>query len=71
MPSRQPLQKKKKSDTTDNSKKHKININKLITLNGDISHLKIKGKYDLSFIDGIHTDKNVFSDFGLMPEISG
>ena len=47
----------------ENLKKHKININKLITLNGDISHLKIKGKYDLSFIDGIHTDKNVFSDF--------
>lgn len=47
----------------ENFKKHKININKLIALNGDISHLKIKGKYDLSFIDGIHTDKNVFSDF--------
>ena len=40
-----------------------LNVSKLKMFNGDISHYKNKNKYDLAFIDGIHTDKNTFSDF--------
>ena len=40
-----------------------LNINKLKTFNGDVSDYKTKVKFDLAFIDGIHTDINTFSDF--------
>ena len=46
-----------------NFEKNKIDTKKLKTFNGDISKLKTKIKFDLIFIDGIHTDRNVFSDF--------
>ena len=38
-------------------------MSKIEALDGDISEFKIKENYDLAFIDGIHTDTNVFSDF--------
>jgi len=47
----------------ENLKNQKIDITRLRTYNGDIKNFKGFGKYDLVFIDGIHTDKNTFSDF--------
>ena len=44
-------------------KKYNFNLSKIEALDGDISEFKIKENYDLAFIDGIHTDTNVFSDF--------
>ena len=44
-------------------KEKKLDITKLKSFDGDISDYKPKTNYDLVFIDGIHTDKNSFSDF--------
>ena len=44
-------------------KENKFNISKLQTFNGDISEFITNKNFDLVFIDGIHTDKNTFSDF--------
>ncbi len=44
-------------------KEKKLDISKLKSFNGDISEYRPKENYDLAFIDGIHTDKNTFSDF--------
>lgn len=44
-------------------KNYNFNLNKIKAYDGDISEFKIKENFDLTFIDGIHTDKNVFSDF--------
>ena len=46
-----------------NLKEKKLDTSKLKSFNGDISDYKSKEKHDLAFIDGIHTDKNTFSDF--------
>ena len=50
-------------DMVNGLKKHGLNTSKLKTFNGDIKNFKTKKKFDLSFIDGIHTDINTFSDF--------
>tara|TARA_Y100000768_G_C23894385_1_gene641793 strand:+ start:281 stop:1069 length:789 start_codon:yes stop_codon:yes gene_type:complete len=50
-------------DMINGLKKHGLNTSKLKTFNGDIKNFKTKKKFDLSFIDGIHTDINTFSDF--------
>jgi len=47
----------------DNLKKFNLNTKKLKTFNGDVKNFKKKIKFDLVFIDGIHTDINTFSDF--------
>ena len=47
----------------ENLKKNNLDTSKLKTLNGDISDFNIKNKFDLVFIDGVHTDTNTFSDF--------
>ena len=44
-------------------KEHNLKIDKLRTFNGDVKDFKTKMKFDLVFIDGIHTDINTFSDF--------
>ena len=44
-------------------KKHNLNLSKLKTFNGDIKDFKTNKKFELVFIDGIHTDTNTFSDF--------
>ena len=44
-------------------KENKLNINKLKSFDGDMSEYKSNENYDIVFIDGIHTDKNTFSDF--------
>ena len=46
-----------------NLKKHNLIINKVQTFNGDIKNYFSKDKYNLIFIDGVHTDQNCFSDF--------
>ncbi len=46
-----------------NLKDNKFNTSKLDTFNGDVSSYKSKVYCDIVFIDGIHTDKNTFSDF--------
>tara|TARA_Y100001970_G_scaffold270362_1_gene364162 strand:- start:12213 stop:13010 length:798 start_codon:yes stop_codon:yes gene_type:complete len=50
-------------DMLNKLKSFKIKTNKLKTFDGDVSEFKTKQKFDLVFIDGIHTDKNTFSDF--------
>ena len=50
-------------DMINGLKKHGLNTSKLKTFNGDIKNFKTNKKFDLSFIDGIHTDTNTFSDF--------
>ena len=50
-------------DMINKLEKHGLNTSKLKTFNGDIQNFKSKKKFDLSFIDGIHTDVNTFSDF--------
>ncbi len=50
-------------DMINGLKKYGLNTSKLKTFNGDIKDFKTKKKFDLSFIDGIHTDINTFSDF--------
>ena len=44
-------------------KEYNLDLSKLKTFNGDIKDFKTNKKFDLSFIDGIHTDINTFSDF--------
>ena len=44
-------------------KDNNLNISKIKTFDGDIGDFKTNKKFDLVFIDGIHTDKNTFSDF--------
>ena len=46
-----------------NLKRNNFDTSKLKTLDGDISEFNIKNKFDLIFIDGVHTDTNTFSDF--------
>lgn len=51
------------NDMFNKIKNFKLSTKKLRTFNGDISNFKSRNKFDLVFIDGIHTDKNTFSDF--------
>jgi len=44
-------------------KEYNLDLSILKTFNGDIKDFKTNKKFDLSFIDGIHTDINTFSDF--------
>jgi len=50
-------------DMLNKLKQYNLNVNKLKTFNGDIKDFKTTTKFDLAFIDGIHTDINTFSDF--------
>ncbi len=50
-------------DMINGFKKYNLDTSKLKTFNGDIDDYKTKKKFDISFIDGIHTDVNTFSDF--------
>ena len=50
-------------DMIERLKKCNLDISKLKTFNGDIKNFKINKKFELAFIDGIHTDTNTFSDF--------
>ena len=47
----------------ENLKKNNLDISKLKTFDGDVSNFSTKNKFDLVFIDGVHTDTNTFSDF--------
>lgn len=44
-------------------KQNNLNTDKLKTFNGDVRNFKTNTKFDIAFIDGIHTDINTFSDF--------
>ena len=46
-----------------NLKKYDLDIYKLKTFNGDVENFKTSIKFDLAFLDGVHTDINTFSDF--------
>jgi len=46
-----------------NLKKYNLDIHKLKTFNGDVENFKTSIKFDLAFLDGVHTDINTFSDF--------
>lgn len=46
-----------------NLKKYNLDTSKLKTFNGDVENFKTSTKFDIVFLDGVHTDINTFSDF--------
>ena len=53
----------RESDMLKKLKQHNLDTAKLKTFDGDVKNFKTTKKFDVAFIDGIHTDINTFSDF--------